>query len=247
MLTEAGNTYYEDSVRALALIESSESRLQDDDLAIKGRLRVTAPSGLLSKGEPPILVSFRNKFPGVDFDVDVSNRNVDLLEDRIDVAVRITRPKDSSLIARRVVTVDHVLVASPRYLEARGIPDTPEMLTEQQCILDRNYSFDPNWPFTMAGREFEVTVDGPIRVNEAFLSRNLAIADQGIALSPRVLVQREIAMGLLVEVLPGTINFSSSVYAVTSHRSRLPARTRAFIEHLKEVLPAIFQAKPKAI
>lgn len=240
VLTEAGSKYYYESSQALDLIESSETRIQDDHLAARGRLRITAPANLLSMGEVPIVVSFREKYPEIEVDVAVDNRLLNLLDDRIDVAVRVTRPKNSSLIARPLLAVEHTLVASPSYLQSEGVPTRPEELSSQKCILDSTYQFEPSWPFRVDGREFDVVVSGPVRVNDTFLCRDLALAHQGIALVARILVQRELAAGTLVEVLPGTVNYTPFVYAVTSQRSWLPARTKVFIEHLKEELPVAF-------
>ncbi len=240
-LTDAGVGHYENSRQVLSLLAESEAQLQAADGEVSGRLRVSAPAGLLSMGRPPLVASFLSRYPSVELDLDINDQLVDLIEDRIDVAIRVTRPEDSSLIARKLAPVSLLLVASPGYLEAHGVPPTPEALAGHRCLLDGDYRLHPRWPFEVDGRQFHVKVSGAVRANDLFMVIDLALQGQGIALVPRALALPHLRSGGLQEVLPGTVDIAWSVYAVTSQRRLVPARARAFIEHLKRFVPAAFR------
>ncbi len=188
-------------------------------------------------GRPSLVASFLRRFPDVKLDLDVNSSIVGLVEERIDVAIRVTRPDDSSLIARKIAPVPFVLVASPRYLEHHGTPGHPDDLIAHQCLADGKFRHRPRWPFKIDGRAFRVNVDGPVRANDSLMIVDLALEGIGIALVPRPLAQPHLLSGALIEVLAGTVDLCWSAYAVTSQKKLQPRRVLAFIEHLRRFLP----------
>lgn len=227
-LTDAGRVHVERCRQILTLLDESEAQLRADHVAPRGLLRVTAPPGFLSKYRQVVISDFLKRFPEVELEIDLTHRMVDLVEERIDVAIRLTRPGDSSLIARRLAPAPLVLVASPTYLERAGVPSTPGDLAGHACLVDTNFRFRNRWP--VGG--VVVEVGGPARANSPLLVRDLALDGLGIALTPALLVEEALADGTLVEVLPGEVDTDWSVWAVTSDRRHLPARARAFLDHL---------------
>lgn len=236
-LTDAGHGHYDSSRQVLGLLEESESQLRADHVSLRGPLRITAPPGLLSMGPRSVVASFLRRFGNVQLDIDITSRAVDLVEERIDVAIRVTQPEDSSLIARRLAPVEVILAASDTYLDAYGTPQSPRDLVHHQCLLDGNYRFSPRWPFNVDGESYTVKVDGPVRTNDLFTTRSLALEGVGIVMTARTLVDKYLASGQLREVLPKTSGVTWSAYAITSQRRHLSGRARAFIEHLREHLP----------
>lgn len=238
-LTEVGRAHYERSKQVLALLEESEAVVRAGQVEPRGPLRVTAPPGFLSVYRQVVVVELLERYPEIELEIDLTHRFVDLVDERIDVAIRLTRPDDSSLIARRLGPAPLVLVASPDYLARAGAPEHPDALARHRCLLDTNFRFNPRWPFHVDGRRFSVEVDGPIRANSPILVSELARDGLGVALTPRMLVADDLAAGRLEEVLPGTVDTEWSVFAVTSQRRLLSASTRAFIDHLRERLSLV--------
>lgn len=238
-LTDAGRQYYARCVDVLGEIEAIESALRDDDLQPRGRLRVTAPPGLVARYGSLITTDFTARHPEVTIDLHLTHRMVDLVEEGFDLAIRVTEPKDSSLIARKLGPAPIVAVAAPAYLAARGTPQTPRDLRTHDCLVDTNFVERGRWRFRRdRGTRTEVVeVDGPFAVNSPMIVRDLATAGHGVALIPEFLAAEPMANGQLVEVLAGTVAFDWGIYAIYPRRRHLPARVRAFIDHLAAGVP----------
>lgn len=238
-LTEAGQTHYDSCRELLELLRVSEERLKSEHAAPQGPLRVSAPPGFFTGSRSDVLASFLRAYPEVRLRLAVTNRLTDLVDERIDVAVRVTKPEDSSLIARRIAPLHMAVVASPAYLGARGMPDTVHDLAEHDGIVDESVSFRSRWPFRTADGPTVVEVRGHANTNDPFTGADLALAGLGVALLPFMLVAPMVQQGRLVELFPDQFDASASVYAVTSQREHLPASARTFIDHLKRELPPI--------
>lgn len=231
-LTDAGRTHLDRCHQILGLVDEAEAELRAAHLQPAGMLRVTAPPGFMAVHHAAVITDFLAQQPQIRIELDLTHRMVDLVEERIDIAIRLTRPTDSSLVARRLAPAPLVLVRTP----AAALPAHPTELRDHPCILDTNFRFHPRWPFRIDGVSFSVEVDGPVRVNSPLHVRDLVLGGLGIGLVPRMLVADALSDGRLVEILPGTVDAGWSIYAVTSQRRQLSARTRAFIHHLREVL-----------
>ena len=221
----------------LGQLAEAEGRLRADHVAPAGLLRVSAPPGLLSL-HPRLVSSFLAQHPGVTLDLDLTHRMVDLVEERIDVALRMTAPRDASLVARRLAPAPRVVVASPAWLAANGTPDTPAALARFPCIQDTNFRFHPRWPFRVGGQRFSVEVSGPVRVNSPLLVRDLVLEGAGIGLIHALLVAEELRSGRLVALFDGQVDTDWSIYAITSQRRHLSSRTRAFLQHVHDYFAA---------
>ena len=234
-LTDAGSAYHDRCAALLGELESMEASLHDDHVAPRGVLRVTAPPGFAASYLAQITSDFVARFPQVTLDLDLTHRMVDLVAEGIDVAVRVTDPEDSSLVARRLAPAPIVAVASPVYLAVRGRPRRPSDLARHDCLVDTNFRGQQRWRFQHKGRAQTVSVGGPFRVNSPLTIRELAIAGHGIALSPAFVVADALAAGDLVEVLKGKVAFNWSIFAVYPRRRFTSGRVRAFVDHLAEV------------
>jgi DNA-binding transcriptional LysR family regulator len=239
-LTEAGRAYRERCADILAELQSLEASVREDVAAPRGPLRVTAPPGLASHYLDVMTKDFLARFPEVTLDLDLTHRMVDLIEDNIDVAIRVTTPHDSSLIARRIAPAPIIAVAAPSYLRERGTPKKPADLREHDCIVDTNFRDQQRWRFqTRSGDKTEtVTVNGPLRINNPDAVREMAEAGLGIALVPNFVAREALEAGTLREVLKGRVALHWSILAVYPRRRYLPVRVRAYVDHLAEGIGA---------
>ena len=233
-LTEAGRAYRERCTDVLGEIQSLEASVRESAAAPRGPLRVTAPPGLASHYLDVMTKDFLARFPEVSLDLDLTHRIVDLVEENIDVAIRVTDPRDSSLVARRIAPVPILAVAAPAYLRRRGLPKQPADLSEHDCLVDTNFVDQQRWRFRKGNKTETVTVHGPVRVNNPDAIVGLAVAGLGIALVPDFAVREALQRGSLREVLPGTVALRWSILAVYPRRRYLPLRVRAYVDHLVE-------------
>jgi DNA-binding transcriptional LysR family regulator len=234
-LTEAGRAYRERCVEVLGEIEALEVSLREGIAAPRGPLRITAPPGFASHYLDVMTTDFIARFPEVTLDLDLTHRMVDLVEQNIDVAIRVTDPRDSSLVARRIAPAPILAVASPDYLRRRGTPKKPADLRDHDCIVDTNFRDQQRWRFRSSGsggKTETVSVDGPLRVNHPDAVREMAVAGHGIALVPDFVARDALEAGRLHEVLRGRVAFQWSILAVYPRRKYLPARVRAYVDHL---------------
>jgi DNA-binding transcriptional LysR family regulator len=151
-----------------------------------------------------------------------------MVQSRIDVALRLTRPTDYGLLARRLAPVPLAVVASPRVLARWCAPDDVEALSERPCIVDMQHSFQNRWPVV----DGHVRVPSRVRVRGAREAMWFAQAGHGFALVPRLVAESSLDLGILVEVVPGSITAGWSLWAVTVERRLRTARTQAFLDHV---------------
>lgn len=235
-LTEPGRAYHRRCTEVLGEIESLEASLRDDQVAPRGTLRVTAPPGFVQAYLDDMTTRFVERYPEVTMDLDLTHEMVDLVAREIDVAIRVTDPRDSALVARKLAPSPLLAVASPDYLAERGTPRRPGDLARHDCIVDTNFRDQGRWRFSTRGKRETVTVDGPFRVNSPTVARDLAIAGHGISIIAEFAVRDALADGRLVEVLRRKVALDWSVYAVYLRRRYVPARVRAFVDHMADAL-----------
>jgi DNA-binding transcriptional LysR family regulator len=234
-LTEAGRAYHP---RCLALLE------QFDDLRSEMREERTRPRGLLSVAAPitfgelylaPAVHAFAQAWPEVSVDLRLTDRFVDLIEEGVDMAVRVGQLEDSALVARKLADIPVLCVASPTYLAGAARIAIPEDLTHHACLIDTNFREPDDWPFLVDGRRLSVRVAGQLRVNSAAAIRTLAVAGAGVALCPAYAVGKDVAAGRLTSLLGGAA-MTLGVHAVYPGVRHLTARVRSFVDHLAKSL-----------
>ena len=231
-LTEAGEAYYREASQLLQQLDDLDASILDQTAAPRGLLRVSAARNFGEMILAPAIFAFLAEHPDVTLDLRLEDRFVDLVEEGIDVALRISAAQDSSLIARRIADMQHRVVASPEYLLARQMPRRPEDLRNHFCIVDTNLQSQANWRFVDSGQTISVHVSGPVRVNSPLSARDAALAGLGLALLPGYLADPMIESGKLVAVLDGFVQTGSQLMAVYPHRRHLAGKVRALIDHL---------------
>ncbi|WP_423065819.1 LysR family transcriptional regulator [Devosia sp. CN2-171] len=232
-LTDAGRAYNEQARAAFALIEDAERSVRGSDGQLVGRVRVSVSTTYGHFRLPGILARFAALYPEVEVEVGITNRNVDLVAEGYDVAIRLGELPDSALVGRKLEDAPLRLVASPAYVAARGAPARLEDLNRHRClpfIMPSSGRPGP-WLFRSHAEDIEWTPVGPVQVLDDVLGVvSMAEAGLGICQSYDFVVADRIARGSLVEVLPEAAGRSrpfSLLYV--PHRS-LSAATRAFID-----------------
>lgn len=234
-LTEAGEGYFQRTARILADLDEANAMVSNLQAAPRGRLRVNAPMsfGFLHLGAA--IPDFVARYPEVDVDMTMSDRFVDLIEEGFDVAVRIARLTDSSLIARRLAPMRLVVCASPDYLARRGTPHKPADLAAHECLSYGNIAPTDEWRLKDAdGQPLTVEVKGRLRANNGDALRAAALKGLGVIYQPTFMVGDDLRAGTLVEVMHGYARTDSAVHAVYPHARHLSPKVRAFVDFLAE-------------
>ncbi|MGI9402519.1 MAG: LysR family transcriptional regulator [Rhizobiaceae bacterium] len=232
-LTEVGEVYYHSALDIIHRITDLQETVRDTGAGVKGRLRVSAPRSLtdLEIGLP--IVEFASEYPEINLDVNLADRLVDLVEDGFDVAIRISRLADSSLIARKLADFRLFLCASPEFVAQHGMPTSPRELGRFPAIIDTNWKGRNNWVFLDDdGKEITVQVNSTISVNSPEVAKRAAIAGLGITMVPEFSVEGEIRDGRLLSLMEDRFPSGGGVFAVYPHRRHVPAKVRVFVDFM---------------
>ncbi len=197
-------------------------------------LRVTAPTYLGVTMLAPHIQAFRAQFPEVTLDLALSDRLVDIVKERFDLAVRISSMHDSSVVATRLAPCPTALVGSPAYFRRFGAPKTPEDLLSHQGLRYSIVKTPNEWKFRAAkGRWVTVTMPSTIRCNNDFALKQFPLDGLGLALFPRYFVERELESGKLVQAIPDYPPSELSINAMYETRRHLLPKLQAFLGFLK--------------
>lgn len=231
-LTEAGEAYYREVREILSQLDDLDATITDQTAAPRGILRVSAPRNFGESTLLDPLFEFTRLHPDVTLDLRLEDRMVDLVEEGIDLALRISRMSDTSLIARKISETSVGVLAAPDIIKAHGAPATPEALKGLPCIVDTNMTGQANWQFTQDGRTLTIHVDGPVKVNSPVGALVAAQKGLGFALLPSFLSQPAVDKGELVPVLAEYLPQRPFLQAVYPHRRHLSGKVRALIDFL---------------
>lgn len=231
-LTEAGQRYLERCGHLVDEALLAQQALRDLAARPVGNLRVSMPVDLGVTIIGPLLPDFARQYPGISLDLDLSSRHVDLMSDKIDVAIRLGEVRDDKLIAKKIGTVEMALFASPVYLELRGQPQQPQDLSQHDCVMMRSEASITTWQLeNNDGASCKVSVSGRFKLNNQSLMRQLAERGMGITPLAFSLVAESVVQGRLLRVLPEWRIPSLPIQALTTSRLQT-AKSRAFVDFL---------------
>ncbi|MHC2106702.1 LysR family transcriptional regulator [Methylobacterium sp. CM6246] len=231
-VTPAGQDYYEDTLRILQDLDFAEEKASAGQSAPSGLVRVTLSPAFGRMFVIPRLADFRSAFPDVSIEMEVSGRHVDLIEEGMDVAIRIGRLADSALVARHIGDMRMITLASADYLARHGTPETLDELRHHQRI---SYVYQGDligWGFDVDGRLVTVDGGGAFRTNDAEHVRAAVLAGLGIAHHASWLFTNERASGEVVQILNRYAPPPFPINAVIAAGRRMPSRVRRFIDFL---------------
>jgi DNA-binding transcriptional LysR family regulator len=237
-LTEAGAIYYERCIGVLAGIDEAEEAAAALSRVPRGRLRVSAAADFGPTELWPIIRSFMQKYPEISVELLLTDRMVNLIEEEIDLCVRMNeRPLDPYLVARRLAVSKLVVCASPDYLRRAGAPKTPQDLQAHSCLVYGEARRHEGWEFKRDGRTQRMKLASPLQSNQIRLLKQAALDGAGIVMQPSFNVWRDIAEGRLTTVLDGWSAGELAVSIVHTGRKFLPTKTRLLIDHIIAAFP----------
>ncbi len=239
-VTPAGQDYYDATIRILEDLDDIEEKIAEGQSTPAGLVRVTVAPALGRMFIIPRLRDFRDRFPEVAIEMEVSGRHADLIEEGIDVAIRIGHLSDSALIARRIGAMRMITLASSGYLATHGTPQTLDELRTHQRIGYVYQGDVVGWGFQVEGKLVTFDSGGAFRTNDAEHVRGAVLAGLGVAHHASWLFTDVLATGEVVRLLEQHTPPLFPIYAVTATGRRMPSRVRHFIDFLA----AVFAEQP---
>jgi DNA-binding transcriptional LysR family regulator len=237
--TDYGQEFYERAVVILADVADAELALQRGNVTPRGRVRAVVPLSFGRVTLVPELPAFLKKYPEITLDLSFSDSNkpIDLIAEGYDVAVRTGNISDSRLITRQLISSPQVTVASPAYLKARGVPQTPQDLQRHSCIVGSRSG--PEWRFVdRSGHEIIVHVKGNAIINSGDALREAAVAGLGIIQGTWWLVRKDLERGAVQSVLTDYTVEGAPISVLYPANRHLPAKVRAFLDFLVTITKA---------
>ena len=233
-LTESGRTYLTSAERLVSEFDEIEATVQECQNSPRGEIIVSAPKAFGESQLTKAVAEFLKIYPDISVDLRLTDRFVDIVDEGIDLAVRVGSLKDSSLIARKLTSVKIYLSATPRYLKQFGTPLEPSDLEQHSCIDDANFHGGQLWPFIVNGEKITIKAKGRFRSNSAKAAREIALSDLGIVMCPDHIVEDDIKAGRLVLLLKQYNAFDLGLYAVYPHKRHLALKVRVFVDFLAQ-------------
>ncbi len=231
-LTEGGRDYYDRCKRILGDVEEAEAAVSQFQASPSGRIVVSASVLFGRHFLAPVLPGFIERYPRVSIELPLTDRFVNLVEEGIDVAVRVGGLADSSLVARRIGGFRRVVCAAPRYLRRNGVPKEPGDVARHDCLIFSMLAEADRWRFSAGGRDVAIPVTGRLRSNNQEVLLQAALDAGGIMLAPSWLVRDHVAKGRLRLVLQPYEPEPTPIYILYPHARLLSAKVRALIDYL---------------
>lgn len=234
-LTSAGEAYLARCREILDLVAAAETSLEEASATPRGHLRMSVPLSFGLRHLVPLMLDFARTYPDITVDLDFSDRRVNLIEEGVDLAIRITSQLDPLDVARRIGSSRLAVLASPDYLARHGEPRHPAELISHACLL---YSEGPaqahGWTFTVDGQTRRFPCQGPIRANNGDALADAAVRGLGIVLQPTFIAGPAIESGRLKPILTDYPMPELGIYAVLPGNRYVPHRVRVLIDYLAE-------------
>lgn len=235
-LTETGHVYFDRCVQLLDQIDELEGLIQERQSELAGTIRITAPTGFGGTLLVDALKPFQALHPKVSIDLHLFDHHVALVEEGFDLAIRFGDLQDSNLIARKLLSMRSVCVASPDYLKKYGEPLHPEALATHNCLIQRITNDPHHWIFNNQGKQISIAVKGSFQANSPLAIAKMTASGLGISMSPMYAIEPFIHDGSLKVILQNYESTLLNLYAVYPPSRHLTARVRSLIDHLADVI-----------
>lgn len=234
-LTEAGERYYAYARDILERLVEADRSVQSDETQMSGPLSIGLPLGFAESVLSDFLIRFKKEHPCLLLDISLSDQFVDVIQERLDVAIRMGEIRDERLIVRRLGVAQRCLVASPEYLDKKGRPRHPAELPEHDYLLYKNISTGDRVPFiSTLGEKLSIKINPAMIVNNSSTLRQAALAGLGISIANRWLIEPYLASGELELVLPEWQYPPHPIHAVYPSNRFIPTKVRRFVDRLQE-------------
>ncbi|SKD00144.1 transcriptional regulator, LysR family [Burkholderia sp. CF099] len=235
-MTDAGQRFYEHAKRAIQEADDAEQVVRHASDSLSGKLRVSAAVTFACLHVLPSLDAFLSRHPKLEIDLKLDDRIIDLLEEGMDVALRMGALTDSSMTARRIGRSPRLVVGTPDYFSSAGVPTTPAELERHQAIVYSQGGGGETWTFRQNDSDVDVTVSGRVRVSAAEGMRTAVLNGMGLAIASRWMFSPELASGEVEAVLTDWTLPAVDLWAVFPSGRLVTAKARAFVEFVEEAL-----------
>ena len=231
-LTEAGREFYQRALQILADLNEAEQVVADSQCRISGKIRLALPLGLGTSQLAEPISQFMNDNPEIEIEIDLNDRQIDLIEENIDLAIRVGDLEDSSLIARKLASVHFAICASPAYLARFGEPQHPAELSAHEVLVYSNVAVGRQWFYQQDGKRVSPRMKYRLSANNGEFLAAVAKRGQGIVSGPLAFLQDLIERGELVQILTGFTRQVTGMYAVYPPGRLVSQRVRVFSDAL---------------
>ena len=242
VLTDAGRSFVAACRRILQDVDDAEREAADEVKVPRGELTVSAPIALGRLYLLPVVVEFLRNYPDIDVRMLLADRRLNLIDDRIDVALRVGELLDNSLIAKKVGTVRRVVCASPAYLEHRGTPMSPDDLKDHDCLTFENTLSAQAWNFMIGGMRRSFPIHSRLVVSTAEAAVDAAVAGAGLTRMLDYQINKPRREGALTVVLEAFGTPPRPVHLIYEQAAYVPLKTRTFLDHAAPRLKEAFRA-----
>ena len=232
-LTEAGENYLERIEPLLSALEEANDLVRGDG-TLKGKLRISCPASFAIREVIPRLPPFLEENPALNIDFVLSDARQNLIDHGIDIAIRFGALEDSTMVARRIVTGERLLVASPAYLSKAGTPHSPGDLAQHHIVRGPSGRGTLGWQFKKGSTQLSVKVDGQVSVDVNEASTAAALAGIGIITTATFGCRKELESGELVQILPDWEIGTIEGHAILAGGKKAKASARAFVDYLTQ-------------
>jgi DNA-binding transcriptional LysR family regulator len=233
-VTELGRRFNACCQAIIREVESAEIEVGDYNAEPQGVLKVSAAPVFAVKHLAPVLARFLEKYPKVSVDLELTNKEQDLVAHGIDAAIRISSKLDDNLVAVKLMPNVRVYCAAPAYLAKHGKPSSVTDLVNHNCLIIQSVTQSAVWPMRREDGVIEqIAVSGTFRCNNGDMLRQALLQGMGIGHLARFMVHDHLASGDLVELFPESRVIASYIYVVFPSKRNLPLKTRAFVDHLR--------------
>lgn len=235
--TEAGQLYFDRVFPAVAELTAAQQQAMEVSQTPRGTLRVTAPSVFAEKQLAPLLPEFAQRYPELRVELLLMDAYLDLIAERIDVAIRVGSLQDSTYRLQKLRSMEFFVCAGPGYLEQHGLPESPEEIINHSCLLFPRRNHSLSWLFKdETGQVTEIPIQGQYLITNSAAIRECAISNMGLTLLPDWLIEKDIAAGNLVRLFNHykvtATDFTSAVWLLYPSQTFIPRKTQIWIDYL---------------
>ena len=235
-ITDAGQKFYEHAKVAINKVDEAEQSISDSDQNLTGKLRISAAVTLARLHIIPNLNLFTEQHPNLDIDIILDDRQVDLIAEGADVALRMGTLHDSNMVARKIASSPRLIIGSPDYFAKAEIPKSPADLSQHQAIIYSQPAGGESWSLSKAGKEVSVTVSGHVSVNAAEGIRAAVLNGMGLTIASRWMFSKELLDGKVVSVLDDWTIPPVDLWAVFPSGRLISTKARAFVAFVEKVV-----------
>jgi len=243
-MTDEGQRYYSECRQILAAVDAAEHSFQSGRETVAGNLRIGSSVSFGRMQIATRLPGFLKKYPQVHIDLQLSDQNQDLVSEGLDVSFRIGELNDSGMIARHIGTTHRVTVAAPDYLKQHKTLQTPQDLSEHNCLQFNLLNSQNLWVYEKDAQRHEVRIKGNAQSNNSEAIREMVLGGLGIALSPVWLFSEDLKAGRVTAILKDYSAQPLPIHAVSPANRRQSARVKAFVDYMSQALETAPELKP---